>query len=44
MKNCVLKTFTELTEKHLCWGLFFNKGLGWKPATLLKRVSGIGVF
>ena len=35
------KTFTG---KHLCQSLFFNKVARLRPATLLKRGSGTGVF
>ena len=32
-KLAVLKNFTNLTEKHLCWSIFFKKlqALGWRP-------------
>ena len=33
----VLKNFTKLTEKHLCWSLIFNKVTGWKPETVRSR-------
>ena len=39
----VLKNFTTFTGKCLCQSLFFNKGAGLRPATLLKRVPGTGV-
>ena len=35
-KKRVPKNFGKLTGKHLCWGLFFNKGAG-LPVTLLKK-------
>ena len=37
MKNSVLRNFTKLTGKHLCQSLFFNKVVGLRPATLLKK-------
>ena len=33
----VLKDFTKLTKKHLCWSLIFNKVTGWKPKTVRSR-------
>ena len=36
-KNGVLRNFTKLTGKHLRQSLFFNKVVGLRPATLLKR-------
>ena len=39
----VLKNFTKFTRKHLCPSLFFSKGAGLRPATLLKRGSDTGV-
>ena len=44
MKEGVLRNFTKFTEKHLCQSLFFNKVADLRPATLLKRDSGAGVF
>ena len=35
VKRC--SYFTKFTEKHLCQSLFFNKVLGLRPATLLKK-------
>ena len=32
-----LKNFAKFTEKHLCQSLFFNKIVGWRPVTLLKK-------
>ena len=40
----VLKNFTKLTGKHLCWNLFFNKVTGFWTVTLWKGDSNIGVF
>ena len=34
----------NITGKHLCWSLFFNKVAGLRPSTLLKRDSNAGVF
>ena len=34
----VLKNFPIFTEKHLCHSLFYNKVVGLKPETLLKRI------
>ena len=36
-QKVVLKYFTEFTEKHLWWSLFFNKVAGLRPETLLKK-------
>ena len=36
-KKGVLRNFRKLTGKHLCQGLFFNKVVGLRPATLLKK-------
>ena len=33
----VLKNFTKFPGKHLCKSLFFNKTVGLRPATLLKK-------
>ena len=33
----VLKNFAKFTENHLCWSFFFNKVLGLRPVTLLKK-------
>ena len=35
VKN-VFKQFAKFTGKHLCQGLFFNKGAGLRPAETLK--------
>ena len=37
VKNGVLKTFANLTGKHLCWSLFLITLLVFRPATLLER-------
>ena len=34
---CVLKNSTKFTRKNLCQSLFFNKVVGLRPATLLKK-------
>ena len=44
MKEGVLRNFTKFTEKHLYKSLFFNKVVDLRPATLLKRDSGTGIF
>ena len=36
-KKGVLRNFAKFTGKHLCYRLFFNKVVGLKPATLLKK-------
>ena len=36
-KKGVLRNFTKFTGKHLCQSLFFNKVVGLRPATLLKK-------
>ena len=45
-KTVVLRNFVKFTEKHLCQSLFFQQSCrpGLRPATVLKRDSGIGVF
>ena len=43
-KKGVLRNFAKFTGKHLCQSLFFNKVAGLRPATLLKKDSGTGVF
>ena len=43
-KKGALRNFAKVTEKHLCRSLVFNKIAGLRPATLLKRGSGTGVF
>ena len=37
VRKGVLKDFAKYREKHLCQGLFFNKFVGLRPATLLKK-------
>ena len=32
-----LRNFAKLTEKHLCWSLFFNEVAGLRHETLLKK-------
>ena len=39
-----LESFAKFTGKHLCQSLFFNIVASLRPATLLKRDSGKGVF
>ena len=43
-KKVILRNFAKFTGKHLCQSFFFNKVTGLRPATLLKRDSGTGVF
>ena len=43
-KNGVLRNFTKFTGVHLCQSLFCNKAAGLRPAALLKKDSGTGVF
>ena len=43
-KKGVPRNFAKFIGKHLCQSLFFNKVAGPRPATLLKRDSGTGVF
>ena len=35
--KCVHRNFAEFTGKHLCQSFFFNKVVGLRPATLLKK-------
>ena len=44
IKKDVLKNFSKFTGKHPYQSLFFNKVAGLRPAILLKRDSGTGVF
>ena len=44
LRKSVLRNFAKFTRKHLCQSLLFNKVAGLRPATLLKRDSGMGVF
>ena len=39
-----LTNFAKLTGKHLCQCHFFNKVAGLRPATLLKKETGTGVY
>ena len=43
-KNGVSRNFTKFTGKHLCQSFFFNKVVGLRPVTLLKKSSVTGVF
>ena len=38
-KKAALKTYRELTEKHLCWSLFLIKFQGFRLVNLFKRDS-----
>ena len=40
----VLKNFVNLTGKHLCQSLFFNKIAVLRAATLLTNIPDTGVF
>ena len=54
LKKVVPRNFAKSTGKHICQGLFFNKvaGLclffnkiaGLRPATLVEKELGTGVF
>ena len=44
IRKGVLRNFTKFSGKHLCQSLFFDKVASLRPATLLKRDSGTGVF
>ena len=37
-KKNVLRKFAKFTGKYLCQRLFFNKVVGLRPATLLKKI------
>ena len=43
MKRGVL-SFAKFTGKYLCQSLCFDKAVGLRPATLLKRGSGTGIL
>ena len=43
-KTVFLKIFAKFTGKHLCESLFVKEHADLRPATLLKRESGTGVF
>ena len=36
-KKTVLKNFTIITEKHLCWSLFLNKSAGLQSWNIIKK-------
>ena len=40
----VLRNFAKFTGKYLCECLFLDKVAGLRPAALLKRDPGTGVF
>ena len=44
LKKGVLRNFAKSTGKHICQGLFFNKVAGLRPATLVEKELGTGVF
>ena len=43
-KTGAVRNFTKLALKRLWYGLFFNKVVGLRPATLLKRESHTDAF
>ena len=43
-KKDFLRNFSKFTRKYLCLSLIFNKVEDLRPATLLKKDSGTGVF
>ena len=43
-KNVVLRNFAEVTEKHHCLSLFFNKAAGLGLQLYLKKNFGTVVF
>ena len=43
-KKGVLRNFAKFTGKRLCQSIFLNKVAGLRPAILLKKDSGTGVF
>ena len=44
VRKGVLTNCAKFTGRHLCQSPFFNKFIGLRPATLLKKDSGTGVF
>ena len=40
----VVKHFSNLTGKHLCWSSFLIELQAWGPANLLKRDSNTGIL
>ena len=40
----VLKNFTKLTRKHLCWSLFFHRVAGLRPVTWFRKRLKDGRF
>ena len=44
LRKCILRNFSTFTGEHLCQNLFFNKVAGFRPAILLKKDFGTGVF
>ena len=44
VKKSVLRNLTKFAGKHPCQSFFFDKVVGLRPASLLKRDSGTGVF
>ena len=44
VKKDAVKNFANVTRKHFCWSLLFNKLQVCRPTTLLKGDSNTGVF
>ena len=44
VKKTVLKRFSNVTRKHLCWSLFLMKSYSFRSSTLLKRDSKRNLF
>ena len=44
LRKGVLRNLTKFAGKHPCQSFFFDKVVGLRPASLLKRDSGTGVF
>ena len=38
------RVLNDFTGKHLCWSLFFDKAVEWRPETLSKRDFNTGFF
>ena len=43
-KNGILKKLAKYAQRNTCVGVFINKFIGWRPATLLKRNYNTDVF
>ena len=43
--RCFIKAiFSKYEQRSTCFGVFFNKVLGWRPTNLLKRDSNTDVY